>query len=137
MKWLKVTTGRIPRSLPTGDHAPVVIESRMRPLPFCRLDTAPFHRESVGGEPEVRDEVEVFGPTVPAVAGIAARLDATRAGRVLEVPPVVVHVAALDLVSGCRGPPDEALWKLCRRHGRHGSEVLNPAFGRVRVRLRR
>ena len=65
----------------------------------------------------MRDEVEVLGPTVPAVAGVTARLDATRAGCVLEVPPVVVHVAALDLVRGCRRPPDEAFWKLFRRHG--------------------
>ena len=64
---------------------------------------------------------EVDNPLfVPVIAGISAGLLARRAGSVLPGPPVVVPVAALDLVSGGCRPPQEPLGKGDGGHGRAG-----------------
>src|SRR5690606_4037810 len=83
----------------------VVVERRRAVLAVLRLDAAPLDREAVVGEPEVSDDRHVLPPAVPAVAGVAARLAAPGAGRVLPAPPVVVPAATLDLVGRGGGPP--------------------------------
>ena len=57
------------------------------------------------------------GVTPEVVARVARRLRAARARRVLPRPPVVVPVAALDLVRGGRGAPQEAV----RERDRHAA----------------
>src|SRR5205085_7755577 len=86
-----------------------------RPLPFLGLDAAPLDRESVVVEPEVTTQRDVVRPAVPGVAAVTARFLATRPGRVLPLPPVVVPVATLDLVRGRGGAPPESVRK-ARRH---------------------
>src|SRR5438094_182227 len=81
-----------------------------RPGPL-RLDPAPFEREAVGVEAEVGEQIEVLGIAMIVVACVAARLAARRRGRVLPRPPIVVPVAALDLVSGGGGAPEEPGWE--------------------------
>jgi hypothetical protein len=78
----------------------VVVEGGDRPLAVFGLDAAPLQREAVVVEPQGLHDVGVIGPAVPRVAGVAARFDHSRAGGVLEGPPVVVPVAPLDLVGG-------------------------------------
>ena len=94
----------------------VVVERRGRPLALLRLDAAPLDRESIGGESELGGDRHVVAPAVPRVAGVTARLDARAVGSVLPLPPVVVPVAALDLVGCRRRPPLEAVGKLDPRH---------------------
>src|SRR5207247_3158407 len=90
-------------------HAPVVVERRAGELPVLGLDAAPLEREAVGVETQPGEEPDVLGPAVPVVAGVAARLLAGRGRVVLPHPPVVVPVAALDLMGGGGGAPHEAL----------------------------
>ena len=79
----------------------------MRELALLGLDAAPLDREPVVVEPEGGQQGEVGRVAVVLVAGVAAGLDAARAGRLLPGPPVVVDVAALDLVGGGGGAPTE------------------------------
>ena len=88
-------------------HAPVVVEGGRGELPFGGLDPAPLQREAVGAEAEVGHEVDVLGPAMERVTGVAARCDTSRVGVVLPVPPVVVDVAAFDLVRGRGRSPQE------------------------------
>ena len=60
------------------------------------------------------------------VARVAARLDATRAGRVLPLPPVVVPVSAFDLMSSRGSAPTEPFREGARRHPRHGTCQHDP-----------
>src|SRR5690606_31579725 len=80
-----------------------------RPLALLGLDAAPLDREPVGADAEVGDERDVLLPAVPRVARVAGGLGRRRVGVVLPGPPVVVPVAALDLVRGGRGAPEEAV----------------------------
>ena len=107
MKWWKVTTGETPRSWQSRADAPVVVEGGERELTLGGLDPAPFQREAVGAEAEVGDEVDVLVPAVERVTGVAARRHASRRRVVLPVPPVVVGVAALDLMGRGGGSPEE------------------------------
>jgi hypothetical protein len=93
---------------PQGEALPaVVVDGRGRPLARLGLDAAPLGREAVRAQPEVGDEGEVLVRAVPRVAGVARRLGAGGALGVLPGPPVVVPVAALDLVGRGRGAPLE------------------------------
>ena len=80
----------------------------MRELALGRLDPAPLQREAVGTQAQVGHQIDVLVPAVPRITGVAARLHATGVGVVLPVPPVVVDVAALDLMGGGGGPPQES-----------------------------
>ena len=109
VKWWKrhdrVDAG-VEQRLPEGE---VVVDGGRGPLPRLGLDAAPLDREPVVVETELAHDGHVLGPAVPRVAGVAARRRHRGTGRVLERPPVVVPVAALDLV-GCGGsPPAEPL----------------------------
>ena len=68
-------------------------------------------------KPRSREHRDVVGVAPEVVARVAGRLVVPRAGGVLELPPVVVPVAALDLVRGGRGAPEEPVGKEMR-HGR-------------------
>ncbi len=103
--------------LATSADASVVIERGGRELTLGRLDPAPFDGETVRTQPKPRDQFQVLRPTVPGVAGVAARLDTRGVGIVFVAPPVVVDVAALDLMRGCRGTPDEAVGEALVHHG--------------------
>src|SRR5947208_1184016 len=85
------------------------------------LDAAPLERETVGVEAQVGEQTDILGPAVPVVAGVAARLLAGRGRIMLPHPPVVVPVAALDLVGGGGGAPHEALGEAAGGHAREAS----------------
>src|SRR5262249_61961934 len=93
-----------------------------RGLACFRLDARPLDREPVRAEPEVAHQRDVVGVAVVAVAAVAGRIGARRAGPVLELPPVVVPVAAFDLVRGTGDTPQEVVRK-GRSHGRGGYRV--------------
>src|SRR5262249_13686279 len=80
----------------------------------------PFEGEAVRAEAELGAEPDVRRVPVPVVARVAARLAAGRRRIVLPRPPVVVPVAALDLVRGRRRSPHEALGEACR-HAREAN----------------
>ena len=86
----------------------VVRQSGPRELALGRLNAAPLHREAVVVEPERGHQVGVLFPPVPRVATVAGRLGTARPRRVLEGPPVVVGVPALNLVGRRRGAPHES-----------------------------
>ncbi len=86
----------------------VVRQRGPRELALGRLNAAPLHREAVVVEPERGHQVGVLFPAVPRVATVPGRLCAARPRRVLEGPPVVVGVPALNLVGGRRGAPGES-----------------------------
>ena len=92
-----------------AQHPPVVVERGDRELAVLGLDPRPLDREPVGAEAVLAHERDVLGVTVIAVGAVARGLEARRVGLVLERPPVVVPVAALDLMRGCRHTPNEAL----------------------------
>src|SRR5690606_300106 len=100
------------------DHAPVVRELGPRDLALRGIDGGPRDGEPVGVEAGVRQEADVLGVAVVAVDGVAGALRAQRARDVLLGPPVAVDVAALDLVRGGRGAPQEAGGR--RQRGRRG-----------------
>src|SRR5690349_14553064 len=89
-------------------HAAVVVERRLRELAVLGLDPAPLEREAIGVEAEAREPIQIVGVAMVVIAGVAARLAAGRALGVLPRPPVVVPVAAFDLMSGGGRAPDEA-----------------------------
>ena len=92
-----------------GEHPAVVVERGDRELAVLGLDPRPLDREPVGAEAVVADQRDVLGVPVEAVGAVAGRLDATGSGPVFELPPVVVPVAALDLVRGRGHAPEEAV----------------------------
>ena len=100
-----------------GEHAPVVVERGDGELAVLGLDARPLDREAVRAEAEIAHERDVVGVAVVAVGAVARRLDARRVGLVLERPPVVVPVAALDLVRGRGHAPEEPV----RESHRHGA----------------
>ena len=91
------------------DDPPVVVEGGAGELALLRLDPAPLEAEPVGVQAGAGHEVEVLAPAVVGVAGVAAGLGERRVLGVLHLPVVVVDVAALDLVGGGGGAPEEAL----------------------------
>ena len=106
VKWWNVTTGATPcswQSRARGGSS----RARRRELAVFGLDPRPLDREAVGAEPEVAHERDVVGVAVVAVGAVARHLDARGVRRVLERPPVVVPVAALDLVRGGGHAPEE------------------------------
>ncbi len=100
-----------------GGDPPIVVERNGGELPLGRLDPAPFEGEPVGAKAEAGHQCDVLRIAVEGVARVAAHVHATRGRIVLEVPPVVVHIAALDLMSGGSGAPNESVGE---GHGRHG-----------------
>src|SRR5580658_9868891 len=92
-----------------GTDAAVVLQGGDRELALRRLDPAPLEREAVGRETEVGHQVHVLAPALEGVAGVAARGQRARVGVVLPGPPVVVGVAALNLVGGGGHAPGETL----------------------------
>ena len=72
--------------------------------------SAPLERQPVRVVPVVGGEREVGSEALEVPAGIAAAAAAANdAGPLLEAPPVVQAVAALDLVRGRGGAPQEAV----------------------------
>ena len=57
----------------------------------------------------VAHEREIVGVAVVAVRAVTRRLDTGGVGRVLEHPPVVVPIAALDLMRGGSNTPHEPI----------------------------
>ena len=100
-------------------HAPVVVErgaSRTR-RPRARCDST----RSRTGSCRSRAPRAARGPRASGGSGRSASpLGSTQPepGRVLPLPPVVVPVAAFDLVRGGGGAPAEPSGKVARRHGR-------------------
>src|ERR1700722_7914578 len=77
----------------------VVLECCKRKLAFGGLDAAPLERESGRMETHGGHELNVFGPAVQGITRVATRRGASRVGVMFPSPPVVVDVAALDLMS--------------------------------------
>ena len=92
-----------------GAHAAVVVERSYRELAFGGLDPAPLEREPVGPKTHARDQLDVVVPVMQRVTCIPARLGAAGTGGVLPCPPVVVYVAALDLMCCGRRAPQESV----------------------------
>ncbi len=112
-----------------GADAPVMLERGERELPFRRLDPAPLEREAVGRQTELGDQVDVLGPAVERVTGIAARRHRARVRVVLPGPPVVVDVAALDLVGRRGHTPGEPSGKTRRPGGALSCPLPMPPHG--------
>ena len=110
-----------PRALPA-----IVLQCGDRPLVLFGLDPTPLDREPVGVEAQGREQVEIIRPPVPRVTRIAAGYRTWGPGRVLELPPIVVGVATLDLVGGGRRTPEESIGKRGPRHGRDRSGGAGP-----------
>lgn len=91
------------------DDRSIVVErvGRERAVPW--LDASPLDRESKGVEAQVLDEVEVFFVAMPRIAGVTARLYGACAGRTLVSIPVVVRVAAFNLVRRSSRAPEKLL----------------------------
>ena len=98
-------------------HPPVVVEGGRRELALLGLDAAPLDREAVPVEARGRRAGRC--PRGSGGSGRRRRRSArARASPgVLPRPPVVVPVAALDLVGRGGGAPDEAVGERARRHG--------------------
>ena len=88
------------------DHASVMRELGAGELAACRFDARPFQAEAVGAEARRGEELHVLAVAVVAVVRVAAEVHVPL-GSLLEVPEVVVHVVALDLVGRGRGAPQE------------------------------
>ena len=90
-------------------HAEVMIERRGRELAVLGLDPAPLEREAVRPVAVTRREREVLVEPLVMEAGVAAHgAVGDHARLMLESPPVVVRVAAFDLVGRGGGAPEEA-----------------------------
>ena len=116
-KWWNVTTGSRPALAARGDHPAVVVERGGRELALLGFDARPLEREPVRAEAEPGQQVEVGRVAPEVVAGVARHLVARGARRVLPRPPVVVPVAALDLMGRGGRAPEEPVRKRARRHG--------------------
>ncbi len=92
-----------------GADAAVVVKSGQREFPLCRFDPTPLEREAVGAEAHVRHQLDVLLPPEQRVTGVAARSVAARVRVVLPLPPVVVDVAAFDLMGRGRRAPEESV----------------------------
>src|SRR5580704_17365131 len=99
--------GNAPLAAGRADAA-VVVERSEGEFPFGWLDAAPLERESIGLKAHGSHELNILGPAVQGITGVATRLGASRVGVVLPGPPVVVDVAALDLMGSGRCAPDES-----------------------------
>ena len=76
------------------------------------LDPAPLERQAVHAVPVGGGQRPVLVEALVVEAGVAAGTAVARgAGSLLEAPPVVEPVAALDLVRRRGGPPPEAIRK--------------------------
>src|SRR5437660_6179893 len=103
------------------DHAPVVIEGVAGELTVLGLDARPLDREPVRAEAELGQQRDVLRVPPEVVARVTGWLGAARSRRVLPRPPVVVPVAAFDLVRGSRRAPQEAVWKRDRHESPSGA----------------
>jgi hypothetical protein len=106
--------------------AEVVVEGGHGVLAVFGLDPAPLDGEPVVGEAQLGQQGHVLAPAVPAVAGVPARLLATRAGGVLPAPPVVVPVPTFDLVGGGGRAPAEAIGEALRFVSHVGTVPAGP-----------
>ena len=117
VKWWNVTTGSRSRSW----HASIIRGSgrarARRELALLGFDARPLEREPVRAEARARAGGRGRRVAPEVVARVARHLVARGAGGVLPRPPVVVPVAALDLVRGGRRAPEEPVRER-RRHGR-------------------
>lgn len=94
------------------EHVAVAAERLGIELAFTGLNTRPLNREAVGVVAHLAVEDKVLAVAVPGVAGRAGDLALSDPpGLLLELPPVVVAIVALDLVRGSRGRPEEPVWK--------------------------
>ena len=99
--------GDAPLAARRADPA-VVVECGDGELALGGLDPAPLEREPIGAEPHGCDELDVLGPPMQRIACVPARLGTAGVRVVLPRPPVVVDVAALDLMGRGRRAPEEA-----------------------------
>ena len=107
VKWWNVTTGSTPRPAQPEALAAVVGQRGAGDLPLRRLDAAPLHREAV--VVEARPATRSASSSQRSHESQASPDDSMQPepGVVLELPPVVVGVAALDLVRRRRRAPCE------------------------------
>ena len=123
LRQVPVVEGQVRRDAPLEqcvDQAVVEREPLLVPCPLAaRLDARPGDRETVGMDPETRDQRDVLVDPVVVVAGaiaVAAVLD--RAGPPAElvpdrVAPAVLVRGAFDLVGAGRDAPDELAREPC------------------------
>src|SRR6266536_703445 len=90
-----------------GQHLPVVVDLRRVELAGGRLDARPLDREPVRTVPQPVQELEVLPKAMVLVAGRVGAVAVQDAAALLELPPVAVVVAALDLVGGGGAAPEE------------------------------
>lgn len=88
------------------EDPPVVGERGQRELALLGLDARPLDGEPIGAKAHRDQRVQVFRPAVVAVGCIATGLAESGAIRVLPLPDVVVDIAALVLVRGRAGAPE-------------------------------
>jgi len=86
----------------------VVVDGVGGELAGGRLDPTPLQREAMGVLMQSPEQVEIVDEAAVVIAGRVGPIAVTdMAGNVLPGPPVVAMVAALDLVGGGRGAPEE------------------------------
>ncbi len=95
-----------------AEHLGVLAQRGLVEQSLLRLDPAPFDRDAQAVQPQLSRAVEVGRgdlqvPPVGRGAGHVSVVDAARL--LLPCGPLVVPVAALVLVRGGRGPPQEAV----------------------------
>jgi hypothetical protein len=116
----------------------IVVDGAVVPLAFGRFHPAPLDRKSMGRVSERLEEIEIMLEKLVVTAGLTGAVGETSG--LLVLPPVVPHVAALDLVAGGCGAPEEVAGKLerdgaaragggirCHRSSSACSEPANPA----------
>lgn len=101
-------------------HLVVVVDRRAVDVSGLGLDPAPFDREAVRVVSVGLGEREIGVEPLPVPDGIAAlQVGIAVLDALLVAPPVVVPVAALDLMRGGGGAPQEALREWDRRAALH------------------
>src|SRR6185503_16069599 len=94
-----------------------------------RLDPAPLDREAIRVQAEGAQEIEILLVPLPVKTGRAGSIPVPDgAGQLLPVPPVVLVVAAFDLMRGGAGAPEElphvfGIIGIPRAHGQRESAI--------------
>src|SRR5581483_9258505 len=95
-------------------HAAVAIESRLIEATRYGFDAAPFDGKAQGVHPDLLGQVEVALGVGPPVASLAAGIPRLDAAGALPLEPLIIFVAAFDLVGGGGDAPQEVIREMAQ-----------------------